>query len=73
MEKCKQRDLLEELLREMAGEFPELSRIFVDERDQYMAHTLFSLLHHAAAKRREQMSANGKKLNYFPFLITSIQ
>lgn len=28
----------------MASEFPQLSKIFVDERDQYMAHTLHSLI-----------------------------
>ena len=40
VERCKQSDLLEELLREMAGEFPALSQIFVTERDQFMAENL---------------------------------
>jgi len=40
VEKCKERDLLENLLKEMAGEFPALSRVFVDERDLYLAHSL---------------------------------
>ncbi|XP_035676589.1 traB domain-containing protein-like isoform X2 [Branchiostoma floridae] len=40
VEKCKQRDLLEEMLAEMTGEFPALSRVFVTERDQYLAHSL---------------------------------
>lgn len=44
MEKCKDKDLLESLLKEMAGEFPQLSRIFVDERDQYMAYVLQTLM-----------------------------
>ncbi|KHJ90905.1 hypothetical protein OESDEN_09239 [Oesophagostomum dentatum] len=44
VEKCKQRDLLEQLLAEMAGDFPKLSKIFVDERDAYMTHALHSLL-----------------------------
>jgi len=31
---------LEEMLVEMTGEFPELSRVFVTERDMYLAHML---------------------------------
>ena len=45
VERCKQRDLLEEMLREMTGEFPALSKVFVTERDQYLAHSL-----HVAAR-----------------------
>lgn len=40
VEKCKQRDLLEEMLAEMTGEFPDLSTVFVKERDIYLAHSL---------------------------------
>lgn len=40
VEKCKQRDLLEEMLNEMTGKFPALSRVFVKERDIYLAHSL---------------------------------
>nr|CAG4641085.1 EOG090X0AQH [Eulimnadia texana] len=40
VERCKQRDLLEELLKEMTGEFPALSRVFVQERDLCLAHSL---------------------------------
>lgn len=40
VERCKQKDLLEEMLVEMTGEFPELSRVFVNERDMYLAHML---------------------------------
>lgn len=40
VEKCKQRDLLEEMLAEITGEFPALSRVFVDERDKYLAYSL---------------------------------
>ena len=28
------------MLTEMAGEFPSLTRVFVDERDIYLAHSL---------------------------------
>ena len=40
MERCKDRDLLENMLAEMAGEFPALSRVFVGERDLFLAHSL---------------------------------
>ncbi|CAG2175601.1 unnamed protein product [Oppiella nova] len=41
IEKCKQKDLLEEMLTEMTGEFPTLSRVFVEERDTYLAYSLW--------------------------------
>ncbi|XP_042901587.1 traB domain-containing protein isoform X2 [Parasteatoda tepidariorum] len=40
VERCKQRDLLEEMLAEMTGEFPELSQVFVKERDIYLTYSL---------------------------------
>ena len=40
MEKCKQKDLLEEMLKEMTGEFPGLSKVFVQERDTFLANSL---------------------------------
>ncbi|XP_023231893.1 traB domain-containing protein-like isoform X1 [Centruroides sculpturatus] len=40
VEKCKKKDLLEEMLAEMTGEFPALSRVFVKERDIYLAYSL---------------------------------
>ncbi|CAG0882544.1 unnamed protein product [Darwinula stevensoni] len=40
VEKCKNRDLLEEMLAEMAGEFPALDEVFVKERDLYLTHSL---------------------------------
>ncbi|KAK3101705.1 hypothetical protein FSP39_005707, partial [Pinctada imbricata] len=40
VEKCKQKDLLEQMLEEMTGEFPALSRVFVNERDIYLASSL---------------------------------
>uniref|UniRef100_A0A0K0D173 TraB domain-containing protein n=1 Tax=Angiostrongylus cantonensis TaxID=6313 RepID=A0A0K0D173_ANGCA len=52
VEKCKQRDLLEQLLAEMAGDFPKLSKIFVDERDAYMTHALHSLLQKNTFEKR---------------------
>ncbi|RWS08216.1 traB domain-containing protein-like protein, partial [Dinothrombium tinctorium] len=40
VEKCKQRDLLEEMLAEITGEFPALGKVFVEERDIYLAYSL---------------------------------
>jgi len=40
VERCKQKDLLEEMLHEMTGEFPSLSRVFVAERDIFLANSL---------------------------------
>jgi len=40
VERCKDRDLLQNMLAEMAGEFPGLSRVFVEERDLFLAHAL---------------------------------
>ena len=40
VERCKQKDLLQEMLREMTGEFPALSHVFVTERDQFLANSL---------------------------------
>ncbi|KAL4226653.1 hypothetical protein ACF0H5_014634 [Mactra antiquata] len=40
VEKCKQKDLLQEILKEMTGEFPGLSRVFIDERDTFLASSL---------------------------------
>lgn len=40
VEKCKQKDLLEEMLKEITGEFPTLSSVFVAERDVYLTYSL---------------------------------
>ncbi|KAF2905919.1 hypothetical protein ILUMI_00248 [Ignelater luminosus] len=40
IERCKRRDMLEQLLAEMAGEYPALGEVFVDERDIYLTHSL---------------------------------
>ncbi|KAG8039731.1 hypothetical protein G9C98_000460 [Cotesia typhae] len=40
VERCKRRDLLEELLAEMTAEYPPLGQVFVNERDKYLAHSL---------------------------------
>ncbi|XP_061710088.1 traB domain-containing protein-like isoform X1 [Cydia pomonella] len=40
VEKCKQKKMLEDMLEEMAEEFPALKRVFVLERDMYLCHSL---------------------------------
>uniref|UniRef100_A0A183EVG9 TraB domain containing n=1 Tax=Gongylonema pulchrum TaxID=637853 RepID=A0A183EVG9_9BILA len=52
VERCKQSDMLEGLLKEMAGEFPLLSKIFVEERDLYMTNALHTLLRKTTFNKR---------------------
>lgn len=40
VEQCKQKDLLEELLDQMADEYPVFRDVFVTERDIYLCHSL---------------------------------
>ncbi|VDD93067.1 unnamed protein product [Enterobius vermicularis] len=44
VERCKDSDMLEGFLKEIAGEFPALSKILVEERDLYMVNTLHTIL-----------------------------
>nr|CAG4646466.1 EOG090X0AQH [Macrothrix elegans] len=52
VERCKRKDLLEEMLEEMTGEFPSLSRVFVQERDLCLAHSMQLAAADAAAEAR---------------------
>ena len=52
VERCKQKDLLEEMLEEMTGEFPPLSRVFVQERDLCLAHSMQLAANDAAKEAR---------------------
>lgn len=40
VEKCKQKDFIEEMLAEMTGQFPAISEVFVKERDIYLCRSL---------------------------------
>ncbi|XP_063991936.1 traB domain-containing protein isoform X2 [Diachasmimorpha longicaudata] len=40
VERCKRKDLLEELLTEMGTQYPSLREVFVKERDVYLTHSL---------------------------------
>lgn len=64
VEQCKQKDLLEELMKEMAGEFPAFGEVFVNERDVYLCYSLQMASRHSkalslAAKRAEPINVVG--------------
>lgn len=64
VEQCKQKDLLEELMKEMAGEFPAFGEVFVNERDVYLCYSLQMASMHSkalslAAKRAEPINVVG--------------
>lgn len=64
VEQCKQKDLLEELMKEMAGEFPAFGQVFVNERDLYLCYSLQMASMHTkamthAAKRAEPINVVG--------------
>jgi len=40
VERCKEKEMLEEMLEEMAGDFPGLGKVFVDERDVFLCASL---------------------------------
>ncbi|CAF1237859.1 unnamed protein product [Rotaria magnacalcarata] len=40
VEKCMEQDMLEKFLLEMSDHYPELSRVFVTERDQFLSYSL---------------------------------
>ncbi|VDN04232.1 unnamed protein product [Thelazia callipaeda] len=52
IERCKKSGMLEELMKEMAGEFPLLTKIFVDERDLYMTNALHTILKKSTFDKR---------------------
>ena len=56
VEKLKQCDLLEEMLRELTGEFPTLSHVFMTERDMYLAHSLRLAARPVPCSRNEEGS-----------------
>uniref|UniRef100_A0A3Q3IIW8 TraB domain containing n=1 Tax=Monopterus albus TaxID=43700 RepID=A0A3Q3IIW8_MONAL len=54
VEKCKQKDLLEQTMSEMIGEFPALHQTIVAERDIYLTHTLRQATHCVEAPHNAQ-------------------
>lgn len=61
MEKCKQKDLLEQMMAEMIGEFPDLHRTIVSERDIYLTYMLKQ-----AAKKTELPRAS-ESMTFFMY------
>lgn len=61
VEQCKQKDLLEELMKEMAGEFPKFGEVFVSERDLYLCYSLQL----AALHSRQQLAQSNRPLEPF--------
>ncbi|XP_021362981.1 traB domain-containing protein-like [Mizuhopecten yessoensis] len=59
IEKCKDRDLLEQMLKDMAGEFPALAKVVVEERDTFLAFSLKN----AAVTFREYQRKHGTEKN----------
>lgn len=41
VERCKNKDILEQLLQELGGEFPGFKRVLLDERNIYLAHSIY--------------------------------
>lgn len=41
IERCKELDAISMLLKEMTGEFPSITEVFVNERDVFLAHSLY--------------------------------
>lgn len=41
VEKCKDKDILESLLQELAGEYPGFKKVLLDERNIYLAHSIY--------------------------------
>lgn len=41
VEKCKDKDILERLLEELAGQFPGFKTVLLDERNIYLAHSIY--------------------------------
>lgn len=42
IEKCKDKDILEQLLQELGGQFPGFKRVILDERNVYLAHSIYN-------------------------------
>uniref|UniRef100_A0A2K6F398 TraB domain containing n=1 Tax=Propithecus coquereli TaxID=379532 RepID=A0A2K6F398_PROCO len=57
VERCKQKDLLEQMMAEMIGEFPDLHRTVVSERDVYLTY----MLRQAAQRLELRRSSDGPR------------
>ncbi|VDM20283.1 unnamed protein product [Hydatigera taeniaeformis] len=62
VEEMKSEDLLEKLIKALAGDYPELTRIILEERDLYLTRSIWEVcglsteeLGHATDQKREEM------------------
>ncbi|KAK9869479.1 hypothetical protein WA026_003234 [Henosepilachna vigintioctopunctata] len=60
IEKCKNRDMLEQLLAEFADEYPEFKEVFVVERDIFLTYSLQSAVNSLVPPVEMQTSTSGK-------------
>ncbi|MXQ95343.1 hypothetical protein E5288_WYG005130 [Bos mutus] len=62
VERCKQKDLLEQMMAEMVGEFPDLHRTIVSERDVYLTY----MLRQAARRLELPRASDGRAERLIP-------
>lgn len=54
VEKCKDKDMLEQLLQELGGEYPGFKRVILDERNYYLAHSIYQWAENSATSKGPQ-------------------
>ncbi|XP_029471677.1 LOW QUALITY PROTEIN: traB domain-containing protein [Rhinatrema bivittatum] len=68
VEKCKQKDLLEQMMAEMIGEFPDLHRTIVSERDVYLTY----MLKQAAKQTELPRASETEPRKYIPAVVVGV-
>ncbi|NWI04806.1 TRABD protein, partial [Tichodroma muraria] len=68
VEKCKQKDLLEQMMAEMIGEFPDLHRTIVSERDIYLTY----MLKQAAKQIELPRASENEPRKYIPAVVVGV-
>ncbi|PKU48195.1 trab domain-containing protein [Limosa lapponica baueri] len=68
VEKCKQKDLLEQMMAEMIGEFPDLHRTIVSERDIYLTY----MLKQAAKQIELPRASETEPRRYIPAVVVGV-
>ncbi|NXF56824.1 TRABD protein, partial [Ciccaba nigrolineata] len=68
VEKCKQKDLLEQMMAEMIGEFPDLHRTIVSERDIYLTY----MLKQAAKQIELPRASETEPREYIPAVVVGV-
>lgn len=62
VEKCKENDVLEQLLLELSNDYPALTRVLLDERNLYMTYMIRQAMHMMSIHKYRQyvdMRRNG--------------